>query len=245
MKRLLCFLSIFMMFATGIQASSDTLELAEQLFKSGQLNEAIVQYESLSESYRFSGPYWYNLGTLYAQADDTGRSLRALYIAQDLMPRDADLRHNIALMESRVSGRLAPRETLFSLFDQATRFATPIEWLSLVLLILLTWSFLIYLRLSHRLRIPWVSLLSVGGGVVLFFLVVTSQAFRVSNHAEGVVISSKVALYAGPSTALSNLFYVHSGQRFKVLQHVQSWSKILCPNGAVGWISNADMSLLP
>ena len=97
MKRLLGLL-ITCLALTPLFAQPDTsLEQPEELYRQGKFAAALSGYEALLKNYPNNPFVYYNIGNCYFKMGSRGLATANYYRAFKLLPRDKDIRHNLAL----------------------------------------------------------------------------------------------------------------------------------------------------
>ena len=106
MKKLILLLGLCL-YAATIQAQ-DTAPQAEQLYRSGQYAQALLNYEQALKNSPNNPYLYYNIGNCYFKMGSKGLAAANYYRAFNLRPRDPDIRHNLALALSSNGEHLVP-----------------------------------------------------------------------------------------------------------------------------------------
>ena len=106
MKKLL-FPVILCFFALTAQAQDATAQ-AEQLYRSGQYTQALLQYEQALKNSPNNPYLYYNIGNCYFKMGSKGLAAANYYRAFNLRPRDPDIRHNLTLALAGETQGLVP-----------------------------------------------------------------------------------------------------------------------------------------
>ena len=125
-------------------SSSEGFDAANRLYEEGKFAEAVSAYEKLGQSGQVSAALYFNLGNAYFKSGQIGRAIAAYRQAEQLTPRDPDLRANLQFARNQTpSPTLLPgrwqrwlgRLTL----NEWTLLAAGAGWLWLLLLAVLQW----------------------------------------------------------------------------------------------------------
>lgn len=81
--------------------------IAAAAFARSDWNTAAAQYRALAAEGFIDPALYYNLGTTYARAGDTGRAVWMLLKARRLAPRDASIRRNLRLAAPDLASQMA------------------------------------------------------------------------------------------------------------------------------------------
>ncbi len=89
---------------TGIgssEAAAETMGTAGQLYEMGQYTQAAQAYQQLVDQGFADSALFYNLGNAHFKQGDYGRAIVNYRRAQELAPRDADIKANLALARAQ------------------------------------------------------------------------------------------------------------------------------------------------
>ena len=86
---------------------------ANESYERGEYAEAAQQYEALVDQGYYDAALYLNLGNAYFESGDLGRAILSYLRAQELSPRDSDIRDNLELAHSMTVDRVpAERDSL-------------------------------------------------------------------------------------------------------------------------------------
>lgn len=211
---------------------------ANAAYESGEFAQAIGLYEQLLESGFDNGHAHYNLGNAYLRHGELGRAIASYRQASSLLPRDQDVRANLAFARKSAKDALAPPEpsavkrTLFFWHYGLSR--AELGTLVVVLNALL-WAILIlrlYRRASETLR--WTT-------IVLLLLVLVTGGSLAIRHLKpqqvAVVVPQEVDVRSGTNDTALVLFKLHAGTELRVVDRREGALRIALPEaGRGGWI---------
>jgi tetratricopeptide (TPR) repeat protein len=212
---------------------------ANSLYKQNQFEQAAAAYEKiLAQGYRTPEVY-YNLGNSYYKQGNTGKAILNFERAKKLSPEDEDIAHNLKLTQLKTADRIVPVPQLALtaawnsfISSQSSKgwsyFALGYIWFTLLL-------FAIYLFIAKK-RFVFV----LGFLFFLISIVSVSLAFKQSNTEENsdfaILLVENVNVKSAPDINGTDLFTIHEGIKFQILDVVGSWNKIRLADGKVGWI---------
>ena len=221
------------------QSATQLYSSANALYKSNQFEQAAAEYEKIIvQGYRTPEVY-YNLGNCYFKASNTGKSILNFERAHKLAPDDEDITHNLKLAQLKTVDRLIPVPQLAVvvqwnnfLSSQSSKgwgiFAVAFLWASLLVFAVY------YFVFKNKLVFAVCSLLFV------FSLVSVSLAFKQSyaeqNSCEAILLAENASVKSAPDDNGIDIFTIHDGIKFQLLDQVGNWSKIRLADGKVGWI---------
>jgi hypothetical protein len=215
-------------------SSSSAFDAANQLFEQGKFADAAAAFEKLAQSGQASEALYFNLGNAWFKANQLGRSLLAYRQAEQLAPRDPDLRANLQFARNQVQGptlatstaqRWLGRLTL----NEWTLLAAAAVWLCFLLLALAQW------------RPAWKPFLRS----YLFALALLAALFCVCFAADfhqnrlartAIVIASEAVVRQSPFDESQSAFTVHDGAELRVLDQKDQWLQVTTDPRRIGWL---------
>lgn len=215
-------------------------------YREGDYRGAVTSYERAAEEGFVSGALFFNMGNAYYRLDETGQAIRYYEKAAEILPRTAELEHNLAIVRA---------ETV----DQFSRLPDPFwrPWWQAVVdrfgtTALFGIGMIFYLVatvvLARRIRsgqTPWRRrILAVSATLALVFLVAGFTASVEAQTAKrAVVLIDEVTLLDAPEGARSDVD-IHEGLVLDVLDDRDGWMEVRLPNGATGWIRSHALGLI-
>ncbi len=222
-----------------IPSAHEVLFRANQDYLEGRYAEAAQGYESLLSRGEINGHVLYNLGNACLRSDQLGKAILQYRKALLLLPRDGDLKANLAYarslrpdrLELDADGRGTLRALTFwyrglNLREFLTAFLVlhALFWAAALLRLYrpseaLSWAFVLLLLAS---------VLAAGGAAF---------KWRETLHGrEGVILEKEVEARAGFTERDTVLFVLHEGAEFSILGEEGDWWKIELADGKKGWI---------
>ena len=225
------------------QQPTDLYKSAAQLYKTNQFEQAAADYEKiLSQGYKTAEVY-YNLGNCYYKLNSINKAILNYERALKLAPQDEDALHNLAIANTKVIDKIQPVPTLAilnawnGLIDAKTSHGWALVALGFVWLALV--FFAVYLFVGIR-RFS----MAVGTILVILSVAVISVAASKSNKEQqsdaAILMVSNSFVKSAPDANGNDLFMLHEGVKFQILDRVGEWSKIRLADGKVGWIERGS-----
>ena len=221
--------------------SSAAFDSANKLYEEGKFAEAASAYDTLAKSGQYSAALYFNLGNAFFKSGQIGRAIAAYRQAEQITPRDPDLRANLQFARNQTpsptlwpgrSQRWLGRLTL----NEWTVLAAVVAWLWLLLLAVLQWR----PALKPSLRAYAISLAMLAG----LLCVCTAASLRENRFTRtAVVIAREAAVRYGPLAESPLAFTVHDGAELRVTDQKDEWLQVSAGPGRTGWLRR-DQTLL-
>ena len=227
--------------SAATEASLDVqFDAANKLYAQNKFAEAATAYEQIVAAGSVSPALYFNLGNAHFKAGQIGRAIAAYRDAQELAPRDPDIRANLQFARNRVQG---PRVTQdrwqtwlasYTASEWAT-FSTVAIWVMLGLLI----ARCVRPALTPTLR-PW-TIASIIAALGIF--VVTRLAIHQGNSQFiGIVTVADATIRNSPLDEAPGAFTAHDGAELRVLDHKDEWLQVTDDNHQYGWVKRSAMN---
>ena len=224
-------------------ALSDSLfDAANKLYEEGKFAEAAAAYESLVQSLQVSVALYFNLGNAWFKSGQIGRAIAAYRQAEQITPRDPDLRANLQFARNQTPApTLSPsrwerwlgRLTL----NEWTVLAAVALWLWLLLLAMLQWRPALWLVLR-----TYVFLLAMLAVLLCGCLAAALRETRFTRTA--IVITHEATVRYGPLAESPAAFTVQDGAELRVLDQKDEWLQVSAGPRRTGWLRSDQTILL-
>ena len=231
------------------QAPSPTALMAEAnaQYEREEYADAAQRYEALIDSGYVDAALYYNLGNAYFKNGDLGRAVLNYLRAEELSPRDADIRANLDLARGRAVDQVeSAGESLFaSMSNVARRWATVGE---MGVLSLLLWvasaiaiATLVVWRAVPRRTAVRNGAIVASSATLVTLLLLLSMLYVNPNDDSAVVVESTLDVVSGPGQQYETEFTLHGGAQVRLVDSRQGWVRIALPGDDLqGWApSNA------
>ena len=226
------------------------LEQGNNFYKKQQYDKAIQAYSKvLNEGYE-SAELYYNLGNAYYRKGNLGYAILNYERALKLSPGDEDIRHNLALANSRTIDRIntLPEFFIFQWWESFLALLTFSGWvyLSYIFYLLLIGQIIFYFftRRGDYQRIAFFS-----GVIVLFLFAVTIAVSAIKYNREyniknGVVVQQSATAKLSPDPDSKDAFVIHEGLKVRIEDKVDNYYRIRLQDGKLGWLPQDDLRMI-
>ncbi len=220
-------------FAAGVQAYLD-----------GRYDRAQGLFEGLAVAGWRNGVLFFHLGNTYLKRDSLGEAIRAYRRAELFLPRDPDLRHNLAVARGQVAEPVGAKGPLYAVrslafwYDLATHrelaIAAVVAWVLLCAAV--TW------RVASG---------SVASGAATFvaagLLVLMGASWGVKHYVltrvdAQVVVNGDAEVRAGPSGSQPVAFASSEGTEVVVTARDGAYRRIRRADGREGWVRSDQLA---
>lgn len=218
---------------------------ANQAYEAGNFSDAAQRYEALLGAGYTGGWVHYNLGNAYWRMGQLGRAIAAFRRSEHALPRDGDVRANLAYARRATQDAMAPVEpaplwrTLF--FWHFGLNIRELAWMTLVVN-LVFWS-----ALAGRVLRPDSEAARWLTGLTAFLLLIVggSLLWRTIWPATVAVVSQpEIAVHSGTHRDTVVRFRLHEGTEAQVLDTEGDWIRVELSDGKQGWVAKRDVELI-
>jgi hypothetical protein len=228
--------------ATWAQTPEDVFNRGNELYRAGQYQGALKEYEKIIKQGLVSAELYFNLGNTYYRDEQLARAILSYERAAKLRPSDPDIEHNLKLAYFKTIDRIEPVPDMF--FIQWMRAIGSIVSSDTVqILFILSWIlifgslaamyFLMQPNILRALRILFfISMVST----VLWAALLGIQSFQETSQDKAIITAQIVTAKSSPDTKSVDAFVIHEGVKVKFTDSVGDWVKISLADGKVGWI---------
>jgi tetratricopeptide (TPR) repeat protein len=223
-------------------AASD-FSAANELYARGKFAEAAAAYEKIIQANGRSTALLFNWGNAEFKAGHLGRAIVAYRQAQQLAPRDPELRANLTFVRNQVQGATEHESSWenwigsLSLNEGAVLTAI-FFWVLFALLIVRQIRPALAPKLRNATR--WAVILTIISGAALTLHAANHFASPVA-----VVTVAEATARSGPFDDAQNTFTVRDGAEMRVLNQHDEWVQVADGGGKIGWFSRKQVEILP
>ncbi|MFN8543576.1 MAG: BatD family protein [Candidatus Binatia bacterium] len=220
------------------EGAATTFFRGNTLYGEGRFADAAAEYEKVLAAGSESGNLYYNLGNAWFRAGDLGRTLLGYERARRRIPRDPDLRANLAFARERAGD--AEDESILAqlLFPLASRMTAD----ELLLLASAAYSVVLLVLAAGRFAAPVGRVarpVALAAGAVLA-VVLPSAVWRLATvdlPARAVVVArEEVTVRFEPTPAGTAHFAVGPGAVLRLLGEREGWAQVAGRDGRRGWL---------
>jgi hypothetical protein len=237
-RPLVPFISLLLVFlccsSSSAQVAAVSFEGANKLYEEGKFADAAAAYEKLSQSGTVSAALFYNLGNAFFKSGQIGRAIFAYCKAEQITPRDPDIRANLQFARNQVQGptlvRTRSQRWLGKLtMNEWSLLAAGAIWVLLLLLALLQW------RPALR---PALRGFVVVTAIVAVLLCACLAAAWSETHSTRtvVVIGPEAAVHNGPFDESPTAFRLNDGAELRVMDEQHEWFQVTADGRRSGWL---------
>lgn len=202
---------------------SSAFDAANQLYEQGKFSDAASAYEKLVQSGFVSPALYFNLGNARFKASHIGQAIAAYRRAEQLAPRDPDVRANLQFARNQIQGpTVAPgrwQRWLGTLtVNEWTLLCGAAVWLCLLSLAAMQW------RPSLKVSLRNVALTGGFAAAVLGACLATVWS---TNDSPTIVVTTRDApVRSGPLEEAKSVFTAHDGAELAVLDSKDDWLQV-------------------
>ena len=223
------------------QTPTSAFEAANKLYYENKFSEAAAAYEKLCVPGAASPVIYFNLGNAWFKAGEIGRALAAYRRAEQLVPRDPDIRANLQFARNQTQGpSFLPNRWELALgrltLNEWTVLASATVWFWFLLLAVLQW------RPSWQGSLKKL-LLGLGVVAVILCACVAVALYEKRAGSIAVVIARDAVVRHGPLDESQNAFTVHDGAELRVLDRKEGWLLVTTDPRRTGWIRRDQVLL--
>ncbi len=236
---------LLLIFAGGVLhaqslSNRELFQKANEHYESGAFEEATEYYHRIIANGVENGPLLYNLGNAYFKQGSIGYALLYYEKAKKYIPRDGELKENIAFarafLQDKVDEKQQPFLTyILSLLVEHLTLRELAATVSFLLSATLICALVFLYKRSPLWKNASFSLL------VLFLLgaALLMMKYRHTRIQRAILISERAEIKSAPSANATTEFIIHEGIDFLIIESIQEWAKISLRDGKTGWTPRA------
>jgi tetratricopeptide (TPR) repeat protein len=221
---------------------STTFDQANKLYEEGKFTDAATAYEKMLRQGQASPALYFNLGNALFKAGQVGRAVLNYRLAEQLAPRDPDIRANLKFARNSVGA--APMQ---SWWQRWTSRLTLNEWTLLTAGALWLWLGLLAVgqwRPALRNSLGGYTA-TAGVGAALLALCLCLESYNRFAIKLVIVAAREAIVRYGPWNESPNYFTVRDGMELTVLDAKGEWVQIADRAKRIGWLRRDQVLVLP
>ena len=217
-------------------------EQANKLYEQGKFSEAAAAYEKLIASERVSPALYFNFGNALFKSGRIGRAILNYRLAEQLAPRDPDIRANLRFARNQVSGGDARSPTWWRRWighlrlNEWTVLAAVAVWLWFGLLALAQWR-----PALKKSLVGYTT--TVGVAAALLSVCLAGAAYDRFEVRSAVVVASEAVVRYGPLDESHRYYTVRDGAELPILDAKGDWLEVIDRFGRTGWLRREQVLL--
>jgi tetratricopeptide (TPR) repeat protein len=221
---------------------------ANRLYEQGKYSEAARAYQQIISLGKASATVYYNLGNAWFKAGQLGRAVAAYRRAEDLAPRDPNIRFNLNFTRKQITGSESPPAVPWHRWFERL---TVNEWTVVAAVAL--WIFFLLLALREgrpNLRKPLGGYATASGlAALLLSGALGFTLYERSRTAEAVVTTPQAVVRYGPLDDSRVHYQLRDGSEVIVLDEKrlgpsESWVQVRDASRRVGWLKRDQVIIL-
>ncbi len=226
-------------------SSAAYLMQANQLYQEGKYQQAATLYQKLEDTGQTSASLQYNMGNAYYKADDIANAMLHYERALHLSPKDNDIQHNIDFARKSILFKAETYPLIFYkrwLKNLVNTFSSTI-WLLLATLLVWAALYAAYRFLYGQNRNQRKRLFALGSFITfcsLLCLIFGFIRYSWETQKDHAIIFAQEPLQikTGPSDDSQTQFKLSAGNKVKIADELDDWTKILLEDDKEGWIES-------
>ncbi|NDP21486.1 MAG: tetratricopeptide repeat protein [Paludibacter sp.] len=247
MKRIIINITVIVFFCLSGLAQPTSVKQANELYISGNYQDAAKQYETIIAKEGIAPELYYNLGNAYYKANEIGRSILNYERALRLSPTYDDARFNLEMVHLKVVDNIVQVPTFFvgRWIENLIKLLTTNQWIVISVMGFVLSLSLLFLFVFGSTR--HIRKISFYVGSVLFGISFITLIFagvrkdQLLNHNDAIIMSGVVTVKSSPDKSGTDLFQLHEGTKVNIKSTLGNWSEITLGNGNIGWIENPNI----
>jgi tetratricopeptide (TPR) repeat protein len=225
-------------------------ERANQHYRDGDYQNAVVLYEKIIKSGYQSADLYYNLANTYFKLDSLSNAILFYERAKRISPNDDDINYNLKIANLKVVDKIEPLPKLFFIewINGLGKLFSSGSWAIATLIGL--WIGTVCFAIFRISRTSISRRISFFGGIVFLFIFSVSLGFSIQqaqiekSENMAIIFSPNAKVKSSPDENGTDLFILHEGVKVEVLDKVENWRKIKLADGKVGWLPDETVEII-
>lgn len=246
MKNLVYIFILLFQFSLGQttdESAQKVFEIANEMYKKGDYENAIQKYEFIEKSLKQeSADLYFNLGNSYYKLNKVAPSIYYYEKALLLKPNDKNIKTNLAFAQKRTIDNIKVINELgFTRFIKSVTSIFSINtwtWLSIVfsILTLLTFGLFLYKTESSTKRFSFIGIFVSLFLVIISFLSANFLTNYKAKDKPAIIFEDTVEVKAEPKEDSDNAFTLHEGTKVYVKETLDNYKRIHLTDKTEGWV---------
>jgi hypothetical protein len=224
------------------QDASTVFNRGTEYYRAGKYDEAAMEYQAIINQGLVSAEVYFNLGDACYRQGKIAQAILAYERAQRLRPGDADIQHNLRLVNFKTLDRIEPVPELF-IIQWLRSYASIVSFALSMKLLMIGWivfflslAGVYVVRHAQTVRILRWSVL--GAALLIAFSGSTMAGHSMLSHGndQAIIVVPVVTAKSSPDEQSVDAFVVHEGLKVKLSDTLGDWVKITLADGKVGWV---------
>jgi len=229
---LLCVFGRLPLLANDVASNFET---ANKLYEQGKFAEAAASYQKILQTGRVSAALYFNFGNALFKSGQVGRAILNFRLAEQLAPRDPDIRANLQFARNSVGdggGRAADR------WRRWVHRLTLNEWTAVTVAALWLWfGLLVAGQCRPGFKRSSRGYTAITGATVLLLGIGLGLAFYDRFHTLwAVVVTPEAVVRYGPLEESQGHYKLRDGAEVIVTDRQNNWLEVVDSVGRKGWL---------
>lgn len=226
-------------------AATTLFNQANSDFAAGRFAEAVANYEKITnEAHVNAFALQYNLGEAHFRLNHLAEAAWHFEKAALLEPNDADVQHNLKVLNARLVDRFNAIEDFFLMAWwkslRASLSATVWAGLFILMCSIAAISWAMKLRNGFK-QGTKLSLAALVLAVLTFMLAMQRHNLASAETDYAILFAKETQLLAAPDAQSTSLNTLHEGVKLKIVDSLSGFVKVRLPNGEEGWLKQEEM----
>jgi hypothetical protein len=216
---------------------------ANRLYEQGRYAESAATYESILASGQSSAALHFNAANARFRNNELGRAIVHYHRAQQLAPRDPDIRANLQFARQSVPGTSSVRPPAWTIplhrlaLNEWSALTAAAYWIFTSLMILHAW------RPSRRRRLrPWALLMGLTS--LLLCLGTAVVWFHQQHRPLAIVVVPETPVHYGPLDVSPIHFTARDGTELAATDFQPGWVQVTDAAHRTGWAPRTHVEIL-
>jgi tetratricopeptide (TPR) repeat protein len=210
-------------------------EQANRLYEQDKFTEAAAAYQSMIGNGHVSPAIYFNLGNARFKSGQIGRAIANYRLAEQLAPRDPDIRANLRFARNQIDG---PGARPPSWWRRCTGHLTLNEWTCLAAAAAWLWFALLA---APQWRPAWKKRLRGYTATVGVIAAILSAGLALAcydrlNIRTAIVVAREAVVRFGPLDESQTFYTVRDGVELTVLDAKGDWLQVTDGSRRIGWL---------
>ncbi len=247
MRRTIFFLLALYLLMPAMAQEDQRLAKANELYTSGQFEEAINAYEEILKTGIESPEIYYNLGNTYYKSGLLPQAILNYERGKLLAPHDKDIDYNLELARSQTIDKIEQVGEFFLVkWISALRNKADSDTWAYISIAFFT-GVILMLLLFYFSRTAALKKIGFFVGILFFFIFIFSFSFsykqkqKLVNRQYAIIFAPSVTIKSSPDASGTEIFLLHEGTKVKVIDTLGEWNQIELSDGNKGWLNSSTI----
>ncbi len=237
----------------GLQAQEspeNTFQRANTLYQEGKFDLALKRYNTLKQAGFESPEFHYNIGNTYYRLDSLGKAVLHYERGLRLSPKDNKLQNNLDFARKGIEHKADTYPLIFykQWLVNIINTLGALWWFVLAVALVWLGLFMAYRFLyskggasKRQAFFAAVALTSISFLMLIFAL---TKYYWETQRNYAVTVNEIVTVKTAPSAESQTQFKLSPGNKVKIQESFEGWTKILLEDGKEGWMPSPNLEVI-